>query len=421
MTMVGNVLILLAGLLVYGSFGLFGLCCLLAATALSYGAGLLIPRHRWVMWVSVGISALLLIFVKIQPLTGMELLSVMGISYFTLRIISYQVDLYRGAYEPEKNILRYGLYVTYLPQLFLGPLERYDQFAASVRSRRIGWDGISCGGARVLWGLFKKLIIAARAGVVVSAISAAPEEYRGAYALAAMVLYYLQLYADFSGGVDIIIGVSQILGIRVSENFRTPYLAESVQEFWKRWHITLGSWLRDYVYIPLGGSRKGKLRRVVNTIVTFLVSGLWHGVHYLLWGVLNGLFVLAGSRFRTKHAWLNRLGTFFVITFLWAFFVWPDTGTALEMMASVFTTFHYGAFLGGIGTLGLGWGEWCVLFAGTAGLLLLDTRMESVGAAYRRLTAAGRTVALCLLGLTILVFGMYGIGFEVEAFIYSKF
>ena len=266
-----NILIFVAGLAIYAGYGISGLAYLLAATAISYGAGLLIPRHRWVMHASIVLNAAMLVAVKLQPITGMEILAPMGVSYFTLQIISYHVDLYRGKYEPERNILRYGMYVTYLPQIFLGPIERYDSFVpACFDNRKITWDGVSSGAARALWGLFKKLAIASRAGVIVSAISADPAQFRGAYAFAAMLMYSVQLYADFSGGIDMVLGVSRMLGIRMSENFNAPYFSESFQEFWRRWHMTLGSWLKDYVYIPLGGNRKGKPRKLFKSKFRFL-------------------------------------------------------------------------------------------------------------------------------------------------------
>jgi D-alanyl-lipoteichoic acid acyltransferase DltB (MBOAT superfamily) len=246
-------------------------------------------------------------------------------------------------------------------------------------------------------------------------------QYRGAYALAAMILYSLQLYADFSGGIDVVLGVSDMLGIRLSENFRSPYFSESVQEFWRRWHITLGAWLREYVYIPLGGNRKGKVRKVINTLAVFLVSGLWHGVHYLLWGLFNGIFVVAGEKLRTPCRLLNRLGTFLAISLLWSFFVWPQTGTALEMLLSLFTTFNYGSFFAGIGELGLNLGEGIVLAVSAAVLLGYDAAAGRISNRFMALKPAGRVAVMCVLALVILVFGMYGIGFEAEAFIYSRF
>lgn len=422
MPMVGNVLIFLAGLLIYGGYGIGGLAYLLAATVISYAAALWIPKHRWMMWVAVGANTAVLLLVKLQPVTGLAMAAPLGISYFTLQIIGYLADVYRGKYPPEGNFLRYGLYVTYLPHVFLGPIESYPSFCSgALENRRISWDGVSCGGVRILWGLFKKLAIAARAGVLVNTISSDPAQFRGAYALAAMILYSIQLYADFSGGIDVVLGVSDMLGIRLSENFRAPYSAESVQEFWRRWHITLGAWLREYVYIPLGGNRKGKLRKIINTLVVFLVSGLWHGVHYLLWGLFNGVFVVLGDKLKTSSRLLNQVGTFLMISLLWSFFVWPDTGTALEMLASLVTTFNYGAFFAGIGELGLNLGEGIVLAVSVAVLWGYDAASEKVNGRFMALRPAGRVAIMCALALVILVFGMYGIGFEAEAFIYSRF
>lgn len=417
----GNVLILLAGLAVYAGYGISGFVYLGAAVIFSYLAGLMIPRFRWVMWFSAAGNAMMLLAVKLQDAIGAEWISVLGISYFTLKILSYHGDLYRGKYPPETNFFRYALYITYLPQLFLGPIERFDVFSANLGNRHADRDGIWEGAARILWGLFKILVISARAAVAVSSISADPETYRGAYALAAMILYYVQLYTDFSGGVDVIIGVSRMLGIRVSENFRTPYLAETVQEFWRCWHITLGDWLRDYVYIPLGGSRRGHLRRVCNTVVTFLVSGLWHGANYLLWGLLNGVLVLVGGKCKTGSKFFNRLGTFLVISFLWAFFVWPDTVTSLQMILSVFTEFDINGFVGNMLVLGQGMGEWIVLVCGSIALGVYELHREQFDRSFLRCGPASRMAIVCALGLIILVFGMYGIGFEVDAFIYSKF
>lgn len=412
----------LAGLVVYAGYGISGLVYLLAATAAGYLVGLALPKHRWLLWPGVGIHILALLLVKLQPMTGMALAAPLGISYFTLRIVSYEIDVYRGKYPPERRFLHYGLYVTYLPALFLGPIERYDRFRlAACEERSITWDGVSQGVARVLWGGFKKLAIAARAGVAVSAISAAPEQYRGAWAMLAVTLYSVQLYADFSGGIDMVLGVSQILGIRLSENFDAPYFSQSVAEFWRRWHITLGSWLRDYVYIPLGGNRKGKARRVVNVILTFLVSGLWHGAAYLLWGLLNGLFVALGDRLKCRLRLINQVGTFLIISLLWAFFVWPETGTALAMLGSIFTTFNLSALPAGLGALGLSGGEWGVLIVSVGALWGYDVLRDRIRGGFLRLGPAGRVAVFCALGLVILIFGMYGIGFNAEAFIYSRF
>lgn len=419
--MIVNVLIFLAGLLVYAGYGLPGLGYLAAAVLISYGAGLLTRRFRWVTWVSVGLNAVMLTLLKLQSVTGMSLLAPLGVSYFTLQLISYNVDVFKGKYEPERNLFRFALFVTYLPHLFIGPIERYDAMKPALAQRKITWDGIFSGAARALWGLFKKLVIASRAGVIIGAISGDTESYQGAFALAAVLLYSVQLYADFSGGMDMVLGLSQMLGIRLSENFDAPYFSQSFQEFWRRWHITLGSWLREYVYIPLGGNRKGKLRKVLNLIITFLVSGLWHGVQYLLWGLFNGIFVAFGSKLKTKWKLLNQVGTFLLVSLLWCFFVWPDMWTALQMVFSVFTTFNYGAFFAEIGTMGLTLGDWIVFAAALVLLWGYDLRRSRLHSWFENRCPAAKTAVICLLGLTVLVFGMYGIGFVAEDFIYSRF
>lgn len=283
------------------------------------------------------------------------------------------------------------------------------------------WEGIADGAFRAIWGLFKKYVIAARAGVIVSAISAEPETYSGAFALAAMVLYSIQLYADFSGGIDMVLGVSRMLGLRLSENFNAPYFSQSFQEFWRRWHITLGGWLREYIYIPLGGNRKGKARKFINSIITFLVSGLWHGIHYLLWGLINGIFVSFGEKLKTKWKLLNQAVTFLLVTLLWSFFVWPETSLALKMVGSLFTTFNYGAFFTTIGTLGLTFGDWIVFAVAVALLWVYDWKRPVIDSKVRKFCPPVKTALICILGLLVLVFGMYGIGFNATEFIYSRF
>ena len=416
-----NVLILFAGLFAYAGYGIWGLVWLIAATGISYLLGLLIPKWKGAMYLGVAAQALILVLLKLQPVTGMELLAPMGVSYFSLQIISYLVDVYREKIQPERNILRYSLYITYFPHLSIGPIESYSNMQLALANRKFTWDGISLGFIRVLWGLFKKLVIASRVGVLVSAIAADPEAYQGGYALLAMVMYSLQLYADFSGGIDTVLGVSQMLGLRLSENFDRPYFSESVQEFWRRWHMTLGTWLKNYVYIPLGGNRKGTVRKGINFIITFLVSGLWHGIHYLLWGLLNGIFVLVGTRLQSRSKTLNRIGTFLVISFLWSFFVWPDTLTAARSALSVFTQFNYGEVAANLGALGLTLADWIVMLCSGGILWLCDWKHNAIQTRLAVAQPAARLAVMGLVGLVVLVFGMYGIGFEASGFIYGGF
>ncbi len=417
-----QILILLIGLVIYASYGIGALVYLLLATGLSYGAGRLIPRWKWVMPVAVGANVLALLLCKLQPVTGMALVAPLGISYFTLQIIAYLVDIYKGKYQPEKNPLRYGLYISYLPHIYFGPIMGYDKMGPALfAQRKASWADLLTGASRVMWGLFKKMVVASRAGVVIGVITGDTAAYQGAYALAAVLLYSVQLYADFSGGMDIVLGVSRMLGIRLSENFDAPYFSQSIQEFWRRWHITLGAWLREYVYIPLGGNRKGKLRKYINLVCTFLVSGLWHGVHYLLWGAIHGLFVATGKRLQTPLKWLNRALTFLVVTLLWAFFVWPTTATALGMLGSVFTTFNYGAFFDNVSALGLTLGDWIVLGVSVAMITAYDALACRIKPRFHGAAPALKLAAIGGLGLLVLIFGMYGLGFNSQEFIYGGF
>lgn len=419
--MIVNVLIFFAGLAIIASRGLAGFAYILAAVLLSYGAGLLIPKHRWVFWASAAVNTAMLLVQKFQGIWGVNLLAVMGLSYFTLQIIAYNADVYKGKYEPEKNLFLYALHITYIPHMFIGPIEPYPKMKQTLLSRHFTWDGISEGAIRAVWGLFKKYVIAARAGVIISTISAKPDTYSGAYAFAAMLLYSVQLYADFSGGIDMVLGGSKMLGITMSENFDAPYFSESFQEFWRRWHMTLGGWLREYVYIPLGGNRKGKVRKLINSIVTFLVSGLWHGAEYILWGLFNGIFVAFGEKCKTKWKLLNQTVTFLLVTLLWSFFVWPDMITAAKMVISVFTTFNYGEFFATVGTLGLTVIDWIVLAAAVLILWGYDCKRTAIREKIHGMCPAARTAVACTLGLIVLIFGMYGIGFNASAFIYSQF
>lgn len=419
--MIINILIFVLGLSIYAGYGLTGLAYLLGATAVSYGAGLLIPKHKWVLWISVALNALALLAVKAQPLTDWAFIAPLGISYFTLQIIAYNADIYRGKYDPERNFFRYALHITYFPHIFIGPIEPYPAMRNSLANRKITWAGISDGALRAVWGLFKKYVIAARAGVIISAITADPETYRGAFALAAMLLYSIQLYADFSGGIDMVLGVSRMLGLRLNENFNAPYFSQSFQEFWRRWHMTLGGWLKEYIYIPLGGNRKGKIRKFINSIITFLVSGLWHGIHYLLWGLINGIFVSFGEKLNTKWKFVNQAVTFLLVTLLWSFFVWPETVLAIQMVGSVFTTFNYGAFFTTIGTLGLTLGDWIVFAVAVALLWIYDWKHDAIDKQLRFLCPPAKTAILGIIALLVLVFGMYGIGFNATEFIYSRF
>ncbi|MBE6621677.1 MAG: MBOAT family protein [Ruminococcaceae bacterium] len=418
-----NLILFLVGLVIYASYGIGGMAFLAFSLLTAYVAARFVKGRKWVMILTVAVNAALLVFFKVLPYTKLTLIAPFGVSYYTFQIISYLVDVYRGKYEAERNLFWFALYVTYIPHLFSGPIERYDLMCQSLKDkRRITWQSLSDGGLRALWGAFKIFVISAPAGVLLSHMIADPKkfgEYTGAFALFAMLLYAVQLYANFSGTMDVAIGVSRIWGIGLSENFDAPYFSQSFKEFWRRWHITLGAWLRDYIYIPLGGSRCGKVRRVFNLLVTFFVSGIWHGLHYILWGLINGVFVAVGDKLKTRWKPLNIAGTFCLVTLLWAFFIWPDTVTALTMIGSVFTTFNYGALFAALPTMGLSAGGGIAFGVALILLWLFDLKRETLSAKASAFRPEAKVAIAGALTLAILLFGVYGIGFDFGGFVYT--
>lgn len=238
----------------------------------------------------------LLAFGDIPPLRDMWHLALpVGLSFYTFQSIGYVVDVYRGKVPAERNLIDYALYVSFFPQLVAGPIERAAHMLPQYHSRRMfvpaGWQSAL---SLMLWGYFKKLVIADQSAIIANKVFALvspsfPVLWAGVFAFA------IQIYADFSGYTDIARGSARLLGIELMENFRRPYLASSPSDFWRRWHISLSTWLRDFIYIPLGGSRCGIARSSVNLLITFAISGLWHGAswNFVLWGIYWGVLILA--------------------------------------------------------------------------------------------------------------------------------
>jgi len=226
-----------------------------------------------------------------RPLPHLDILLPVGISFYTFKTLSYTIDVYRREIPACRSLWRYAMFVTYFPELVAGPIVRASVFLPQMtRSLRPSWQRAVVGAQVALLGVTKKLFIADRLAVCVDPVFADPGAFSPLTVLSAVVAYSLQIYCDFSGYSDIAIGVSKIIGFDLPENFNMPYLATSLVEFWRRWHMTLSGWLRDYLYIPLGGNRKGKVRTYVNLMATMLLGGLWHGAswNFVLWGALHG-------------------------------------------------------------------------------------------------------------------------------------
>lgn len=224
-----------------------------------------------------------------------SLLLPVGISFYTFQTMSYTIDVYRGQKSPERNFGLFALYVSFFPQLVAGPIERsvslMPQFS---KVKAFVYSDAVLGARQALWGFFKKMVVADRLAPMVDLVYNDPGQHQGAQGLVATVFFALQIYCDFSGYSDIAIGTARMLGFKLMENFSTPYLSLSIKEFWSRWHISLSTWFRDYVYIPLGGNRKSEPRWLANLFITFTVSGLWHGAswNFVIWGALHGTYLI---------------------------------------------------------------------------------------------------------------------------------
>ena len=340
---------------------------ILAVTILvDYGAGLVLARTeggKKRMWLTLSIVANVgfLAFFKyfaflrenllaVGRLTGHEwaiptlaIVLPIGLSFHTFQSMSYTFEVYRGRQLPERNLGVFALYVLFFPQLVAGPIERPQNLLHQFREHHdFDYAGMCEGLKLIVWGLFQKMVIADRLAAIVETVYSHPKEFSGMTLVLATVLFAFQIFCDFAGYSDVAIGTAQVLGFKLMTNFRQPYLAASVAEFWKRWHISLSTWFRDYLYFPLGGNRLGQGRHVVNVLIVFAVSGLWHGADwkFVIWGALNGVFVVATGMAPTgpghESGWrvpllVKRLATFALVCSTWVFFRASSVGEAFTI------------------------------------------------------------------------------------------
>ena len=285
-------------------------------------------------------------------LSAPELPLPLGISFFTFSVLSYVFDVYRGRAEVQKNFLDFSLYVTFFAKVTSGPIVQYKDMAPQLRERQMVPAKFGAGISMFLVGLGKKVLIADNLGATFSAISGLSTMSAGT-AWLGMILYSLQLYFDFSGYSDMAIGLAKCFGFDFSANFDYPYLSASISEFWRRWHISLGAWFRDYVYIPLGGNRCSKERQLINLAVVWLLTGLWHGSawNFVIWGVYHGIFVIL-EKFVLKDIWpkvpkfLRIFVTTLLVFFGWVLFFSPSLSGAIHYYGQMFGAGHMGLFDG---------------------------------------------------------------------------
>jgi len=378
---------------------------------------------------------------KIEPaLHSFDLLLPVGISFYTFQALSYTIDVYNGKIRAERNILKYALYVSFFPQLVAGPIERSGnllpqiQNIASIKLWNI--ERIKHGFLLMLWGYFQKLVIADRAAILVKNVFQNYQNYGFLEISLAAICFAFQIYGDFGGYTNIARGAAQIMGFHLMDNFKQPYLASSIKDFWKRWHISLTSWFTDYLYIPLGGNRKGLLRKYFNIIIVFTVSGLWHGAawNYIIWGFLHALFQIAediyvrvSSRFinKTQHArsfstrFRKSILCFAFVDFAWIFFAADSLKHALSIIKQMFTAISRNP-----SSVGFSHENFIIFFISILVLFIVDILHEKNISIMHHINCQEFWFRwLIYIGAlwTVLLFGIYGIEYDTSTFIYFQF
>lgn len=442
------------------------------STVITYLSGLLLEKYQrtWLRKLVVALSFIsnigILIFYKyfdfilenvnlvlqkmdVQLVSNpFDIILPVGISFYTFQALSYTMDVYRNEIEPEKNPLRYALFVSFFPQLVAGPIERSKNLLKQVKNvdnlKLWNYDRVANGFVMMVWGLFQKMVIADRISIYVDSV------YENLYAVGTMetvfaaIGFSIQIYCDFAAYSTIAIGAAKVMGFELMENFNTPYFATSIKDFWRRWHISLSTWFRDYLYIPMGGNRKGKIRKYFNVLVTFLVSGLWHGAswNYVLWGGLHGVYQVIGEILmpvRKKVVSLLKVNdkvfsyklgqmvfTFSLTTLTWVFFRAKTLEEALYFFERMFTRWNPWVFFNeGLYNFGLDRVEVNILFVALITMFLVEwvkytkNKVISDFLMEQNLWFRWGVVIGWIVG--ILVYGEYGLNFDSNQFIYFQF
>ncbi len=373
-----------------------------------------------------------------------DLLLPVGISFYTFQALSYTMDVYRGEIYAEKNFFRYALFVSFFPQLVAGPIERSKNLLRQLAEpKKFCFEAAREGFLLIIWGFFLKIVLADRIAIFVDTVYGDYRKYGGWYLVVATVLFAFQIYCDFYGYSVIAMGAAKILRIQLMDNFDAPYLSVSVAEFWRRWHISLTSWFKDYLYIPLGGSKKGVFRKYLNKMIVFLVSGLWHGASFsfVAWGGLNGLYQILGEalmpvrdrlvsffclrRESLGHRLLHILGTFVLVDFAWIFFranQFTEAVAIIKRMVSVknpWILFDGSLYECGLDQKSFWFMIFCILvlmvvdFCRQKGIVVRDVILKQ-DFWFRWLFISA---AVCF----VLVFGIWGTLYDASGFLYFQF
>jgi alginate O-acetyltransferase complex protein AlgI len=393
-----NILILVASYVFYGWWDLRFLSLIGLSTVIDYLVGLQIARSSikknriLLLWISIIFNIGILGFFKYFNFFAenfalllesigfkaheatLNIILPVGISFYTFQTLSYSIDIYHGKIKPNSDFISFAAFVSFFPQLVAGPIERASHLLPQFyKKRKFSYQLAVDGSKQILWGLFKKVVIADKCGELANLIFDNSADLNGSSLILGTIFFSFQIYGDFSGYSDIAIGISRLLGFDLMQNFAFPYFSRDVAEFWRRWHISLSTWFRDYLYIPLGGSKGGTATKVRNTFAIFLVSGFWHGANwtFIFWGLLNALYFLpllltnsnrvnseivsASGFFPTLADFFRIIGTFILTAFAWIFFRAENLTHACEYVAGIFsgtfsidpyfTTTHWGNIL----------------------------------------------------------------------------
>lgn len=373
-----------------------------------------------------------------------DILLPVGISFYTFQALGYIIDVYKEESKAEKNFLKYALFVSFFPQLVAGPIERSGNLLRQInKPTHFDVENARYGLFTMGYGLFLKMVVADNIARVIDPVFQEYENSHGMVIVMCMILFAFQIYCDFHGYTQIAIGSAKVLGFQLQENFNAPYLAGSIKEFWRNWHISLTSFFTDYLYIPLGGSRKGKLRKYVNTMIVFLASGLWHGASwaFVIWGGVNGLYLIlydlfqnAGGKMLNKLkvdtsalGWkvLSRLVTFILVDYAWIYFRAGGLREAFYIQANILRDFHLPYLLSELCWSMFGSYTTLLIILFSLALIFVTDYLQYKGVDWKNAVLSQqigyRWFTYIVLLFTILVFGVYGTGNEQTQFIYFQF
>ncbi len=445
------------------------LLLLIGVTLLAYASGRLLDKDntsakvskKAVLIISIVLMVGLLLYFKytgfllhtvsrFQVLLGLpdsmpvvNIILPLGISFYLFQAIGYIIDCYKGTIKAEKNYLYVALFISFFPQIMAGPIERAGNMIPQYKEpKSFSYDGMRDGLLLMLWGYFQKIIIADRLSIVVGNVYDNIDSYAGTTILVATICYTLQIYCDFAGYSNIAIGSAKIMGINLMQNFKHPYLSGSIAQFWRNWHISLSSWFRDYLYIPLGGNRKGNARKLINIMIVFAVSGLWHGAAwtFVIWGLLHGLYQVIGSllmpvrnklvstfnidRNSFSHKLFKILFTFMLVNIGWVFFRADTFVLAVDILKKMWGFAPWVLVDGTLFKLGLSAADIYLLIAALIILLIVDIcNLKGIilrDQIYKQ-SLWLRWIIYITAAIVVITCGIWGPGYDAASFIYSSF